>query len=129
MKRNASNYERDLLRRLWDLGFVAFRIAGSGSSSYPSADVIAVKSGKVYVFEVKTTRSNRVYINQSQLWELEKILSEGIDVFVAVRFIGSLREWRLLKLQDVLEHGKVSIELAKEKGMRIEELASQVKKS
>jgi len=121
MKRNASNYERNLLRKLWDCGFVAFRIAGSGSSSYPSADIIAIKNEKVYVFEVKTTRSEKIYINPSQMWELERIRESGVKIFIAVRFINKLREWRFIDFS-ILENNKISLEFAKERGIKLEDL-------
>jgi Holliday junction resolvase len=126
MKRSASNYERDLLRRLWDSGFVAFRIAGSGSSSFPSADIIAIKDKRAYVFEVKTTRGNKIYLNPTQLWELKRISESGAKVFIAVKFIGSNVGWRFFELNNVIENNKIDLERSQKEGKELQELLRNI---
>lgn len=49
-----TNYENELERRLWKEGWASFRVAGSGTVSHESADVVAQKDGKLIMFEVKS---------------------------------------------------------------------------
>ena len=119
-KRRASNYERELQKKLWEMGFVVFRIAGSGSSPLPAADLIAVRNGKPIVIEVKTTRNGKIYLDKGQLEELKIIQESGIPVYVAVKFIGTKTGWFLFKLDDVLENNKITLERAKKEGYKLE---------
>ena len=121
-KRKASSYERELQKKLWEMGFVVFRIAGSGSSSLPAADLIAVRDGKPIVIEVKTTRNGKIYIDSRQLEELKTIQESGIPVYVAVKFIGTKTGWFIFKLRDVLENNKITLDRAEKEGYKLETL-------
>jgi hypothetical protein len=56
------NYERELVRKAWEKGWVAIRFAGSGSgaSSYPKSDILILKDTGIFPIEVKTTRPNQL---------------------------------------------------------------------
>lgn len=51
--RKGANAERELIHAIWQAGFAVSRVAGSGSSSLPSPDIIALKGLKRLAFECK----------------------------------------------------------------------------
>ena len=95
-KKYASNYERELQKKLWENGFICIRVAGSGSSSYPAPDLIVIKNGKVSVIEVKSTRGSAIYLDYSQMDQLKKLEREVNGVFIAVKFIE--KGWYFIEL-------------------------------
>ncbi|AAR39268.1 NEQ424 [Nanoarchaeum equitans Kin4-M] len=70
MKKISSNVEREIQSLIWEKGFACLRIAGSGSSRYPAADLIA-KIKDLYIIEVKYTHKDYVYIKDEQLEQIE----------------------------------------------------------
>jgi len=74
-KRLSANVEREILKRIWEYGFAALRIAGSGSTSFPATDIIARLGEDIYIIEVKRTVGEKVYIKEDQIEQLE-ILKE-----------------------------------------------------
>ncbi len=73
IKRKGSNVEREILRKIWEFGFVALRVAGSGSSSFPACDLIAKIGKELFVIEVKYSSSEVVRIREEQLEELQEL--------------------------------------------------------
>ncbi|HID80459.1 MAG TPA: Holliday junction resolvase [Ignisphaera sp.] len=109
--------ERDLVKKLWKLGFAAIRGPASGAkvkhSVYP--DVVAIRSGLVLVFEVKYRRRlETIYIPHHQVAKiLEFARRAGGIPLIAVR-IGELKEWRVIpvdKLELVNNMFKISREV------------------
>lgn len=95
-KRKGINCERELVHKLWDLGFGAVRIAGSGCTQTPSADIVAGKSGKVYTIECKSSKSENFYLKKevvSQLLEFSKRF-DSIPL-IGIRFKN--QDWAFLK--------------------------------
>jgi Holliday junction resolvase len=69
-----SRRERELLEKLTKEGFIVHRIAGSGHGETAICDLIAVKEGKVYFVESKSSKN--VYYpskHSDQLQELVRI--------------------------------------------------------
>ncbi len=88
-KRKGSSYERELLSLLHDSGFSGVRVAGSGSSKFPSPDIVAGRSGSVFAIEVKATSSDFVYISNDQIGQLLGFASNfGCSPLIGVKFIG-----------------------------------------
>ena len=50
------NAERELIHLFWSSGWSAVRIAGSGSSHYPSPDLIASNIARKLAIEAKVTK-------------------------------------------------------------------------
>lgn len=126
MKRRGSNVERELQRKLWDKGIVCLRIAGSGSSSYPALDLLALYKGKVFGFEVKSTRLNTIYLKDIQIDELERIRDIGkIKIYIAVKFIG--RKWYFFDLEKVKDNKKIDLERAEKEGKTFIEIVDEIK--
>jgi len=64
--------ERELSIILWKNGFACIRGPASGSGGriifYP--DLVAMRNGKVYVFEIKTSQKNYAYVSKNKLLKL-----------------------------------------------------------
>jgi len=95
--------ERDLALRLWEMGFAVVRAPASGAKAkrllYP--DLVAIRSGKIYVFEVKTRiKEEPIYIEKEQVEKLvEFIKRSGGKGYIAVKIIGSTGGWKLVPLE------------------------------
>ncbi len=88
-KSRGCNYERKLVSFLYSLGFSAVRVAGSGSSHYPSPDVIASNNKRIVAIEVKSTQKDRVYIDKrtvSRLLEFSDMF--GAEPWFALHIVG-----------------------------------------
>ncbi len=71
----------------WDSGWAASRIAGSGSSSFFSPDVIAGKNGRVIVIEAKTTSDKKKYLTIEEVEQLKEFASVfGAEAWISVKF-------------------------------------------
>ena len=70
MKRKGLKFERDLIHALWNEGFAAVRVAGSGSSSYPSPDIVASNGKTIIAIEAKMRDRLPLYIPGEKIREL-----------------------------------------------------------
>jgi len=93
--------------KLWDKDFAVMRAPASGSKAkrllYP--DVVAIKNGVIFAFEVKTTRSRKrdIYIPRHQVDKLvEFARRSGGTPFIAVKIIGE-GEWFFIPISDLEE--------------------------
>lgn len=91
-----TKYERMLRDRLEDEGWYAERVAGSGSKRGDSADVIAMKDGRVLIFEVKSFKRENLPLNvRNDNYQLDTIQEKsGYETWYALYEKGS-REWRV----------------------------------
>ena len=126
-KSKGINAERELVHKLWAAGWSACRVAGSGSSHYPSPDVIAGKGYRSLAIECKKTKKTK-YLTKDEV----KNLVEFAEIFGAEPWIGvRFREgWFFLKPQDLRDTGKglaVSKDLAKQKGLGLDGFLGQTK--
>jgi Holliday junction resolvase len=125
-KNKGTNAERDLVHRFWSTGsWAAHRIAGSGSSKYPSPDIIASNNLRRLAIECKSSKKNSVYIPNGEISALQDFAHMfGAEPWVAVRF--SRQEWFFISLDDMnatAGNHSVSLQLARQKGLLFEELA------
>ncbi|MDD3244742.1 MAG: Holliday junction resolvase Hjc, partial [Candidatus ainarchaeum sp.] len=103
MKKNkakGSNAERELLFLLFDKGFAVSRVAGSGSSTLPTPDIIATKNRITVAIECKTKSGDYLNIKESQIQELqiwEKL--SGFKSFIAWRL--GKDSWYFLEIKDL----------------------------
>ncbi|MCK4669890.1 MAG: Holliday junction resolvase [Nanoarchaeota archaeon] len=118
------NAERSLIHLFFANEWCAIRVAGSGSSRYPSPDIIASNSERKLAIECKTSKSNTLYVSKDnilQLKEFSKLF--GAESWLAVRF--DRTSWRFMKLEDMEEKGKnfsIKAKDAEKKGLRLKEL-------
>jgi len=124
VKSKGINAERDLIHKFWSENIPAIRVAGSGSSKYPSPDIIAGNRSKRIAIEAKTTKENKKYLTKEEVGGL-KNFSElfGAEPWVAIKFKGI--EWLFLPITEIIETKKcflINTETAKRKGILFEEL-------
>ncbi|MEK6874574.1 MAG: Holliday junction resolvase Hjc [Nanoarchaeota archaeon] len=86
-KAKGTNAERELIHMFWKSGWVAARVAGSGSMSYPSPDIIAAKYPRIIVIEAKVTSQTRQYIYKEDIKGLQMFASVmNAEPWIAVKF-------------------------------------------
>jgi len=71
--------ERDLVKRLRDMGFKSVRVPVSAPSNEPLPDVFATRGNCVLAFEVKAPNAERAYFPKDQV----KKLFDFLDIFEA----------------------------------------------
>ena len=127
-KSKGINAERELIHAFWANKWSAVRVAGSGSSRYPSPDVLAGNGSRRIAIECKASGDMVKYLTAKEVSELQQFA----DIFGAEPWIG-LRfddmKWQFLSLEDLKSSGKsfsASIELAKKKGLKFEELIGNI---
>lgn len=128
-------HERDLVLKFWKKGFAVVRAPASGSkvkrTVYP--DVLAIRNGFVFVFEVKTTgRLRDVYLDSKQVAKVKEFSKRAGGLgFVAVKIVGT-GEWRFVpidKLQ-LTRGGRFKVcKLDVEKGLRLTDLVELTHKT
>lgn len=117
--------ERDLVHKFWATGeWAAHRIAGSGSSRYPSPDIIASNNIRRLAIECKASSDKSVYIPKNEIDELLRFGQMfGAEVWVAAKF--NREDWLFMTIEDMKETESsrcINITLAKEKGLLFEEI-------
>ncbi len=123
-KSKGINAERELIHLFWKHGWVAARVAGSGSMHYPSPDVIAGTVNRRLVIECKTSAEEKKYLTRKEISELElfgKIFNA--ESWVGIRF--NNQKWFFLSVADLEETKQshyVSLEIAQRRGLLFEEL-------
>ena len=104
-KTKGINAERELIHLFWQTkDWVACRIAGSGSSQYPSADVLATNKLRRLAIECKTSGDKSRYLTKEevkQLKEFSKLFNA--EPWIAVKF--DRHDWFFLSLDDLKEKG------------------------
>ena len=122
-KKRGSNAERELFDALWKNGFTVARVAGSGSTSMPSCDLLAAKASKKYAIECKITIDDKKYISKKQISELKTFANGfGLKSIIAVRFFR--KGWFFLSPGTMEQKGKsffISYERAKKVGKTFEQ--------
>jgi holliday junction resolvase Hjr len=123
-KAKGTKGERDLVKYFNDEGWSAIRVAGSGSSKYPSPDILAGNAIRRLAIECKVTKDNKKYFQNSEIDQLREFSQKfGAESWVGVRFAGE--EWYFLMLEDLRDTGNcwsVSVDLAKRRGLTKGEL-------
>ena len=123
-KSKGINAERDLIHKFWDKGWGAIRVAGSGSSRYPSPDILAGNNIRKLAIECKVTKEPNVYIKKEQITDLSDFSRIfGAEPWIAVRLQES--PWHFITIEDTKETDSnflVNMELIKNRGLLFEEL-------
>lgn len=123
-KAKGINAERELIHMFWNSEWSACRIAGSGSSKYPSPDIVAGNNTRKLAIESKVTKGSVKYLTKKEIAELQLFsVKFGAEPWIAVKFKGN--PWFFLSLEDLQESNKshsISLEKAKLKGLSFNEL-------
>lgn len=123
-KKKGSRIERELVHLFHELGWGACRIAGSGSTTLPSPDLIAGKRGQIFAIECKSGKNTR-YIKEEQLNELKNFSKRlGATPLIAIRF--NNEDWFFLKIKDLKRSGPnnyaIDLDTANKKGLRLKDI-------
>jgi len=121
------NAERELVHLFHSVyGWSAIRVAGSGSSKYPSPDVLAGNATRCIAIECKATRSDKKYLLKEDVEQLRLFgQSFGAEVWIGVRFLGA--PWYFLRPEEMSDTGRciaISKSYASIKGRSFEELVN-----
>ena len=123
-KSRGINAERELIHLFWANEWAACRIAGSGSTRYPSADVLASNSVRKIAIEAKLTKDKAKYFTSDEIEQLKEFSRLfGAEPWIGLRFLG--QKWKFLSLTDIQKtknHYVITQEWAAEKGKSFEEL-------
>jgi Holliday junction resolvase len=126
-KSRGTNAERDLIHKFWAVQWACFRAAGSGSSSYPTPDIITGNNLRKLAIEVKLTTSERQYFDRKEIEDLKMFgCMFGAEPWVAIKF--SKQEWIFMMLEDLEETPKsfvASKEVALRRGLTFSELVKK----
>jgi Holliday junction resolvase len=123
-KKKGINAERELIHLFWQNGWMPIRVAGSGCAPIPCPDVIASNGERNLAIECKSSKNSNLYVNKEDVEQLTEFCTRfGAEFWLGVRF--DRTEWLFLPLQHLEEKKTkflISIEKAKEKGLRFSEL-------
>jgi holliday junction resolvase Hjr len=123
-KSRGISFERELVHLLQKHHFAAIRVAGSGCTTTPSADILSGNGQKVLCFECKSSSLDAIYIPKQSLADfLQFSYQFGAQPFVAVRFLRE--QWRFLHHEDIPQttaNVVITKDLAIQKGFLLDEL-------
>ena len=123
-KVKGTNAERELIHLLWSKGWAAIRVAGSGSSSYPSPDILASNAARVLAIECKSSGELSRHLPKRQVQDLVTFAKMfGAEPWIGARF--NDMKWAFFSIDDLRESEKgfsVSVRMVKEKGLTFEQL-------
>ncbi len=119
--------ERELVHKFNKNGWMAVRIAGSGSMKYPSPDILAGNNLKKIAIECKTTKADNKYLTRKEVNELKQFANTfGVEPWIGVKFTHKdNKNWFFLTLEDLKETDKSFVfeyDKAKLLGLSFEEL-------
>ena len=115
--------ERDLIHKFWGEGWAAMRSAGSGSSQFPSPDILASNNVRKLAIEAKITTEARKYFPKDEIEGLQYFAEKfGAAPWIAVKFFRE--QWKFYMLEDLRETGRGFAITAseKERGLLFSEL-------
>lgn len=118
------NAERELIHLFWASGWSAVRVAGSGSSRYPSCDIIASNVVRKIAIEAKVTKDQKKYFTEEDIYQIQEFSAKfGAEPWIGVKFKGL--NWFFVSLEDLTKSGKnyvITVEAAKNKGLLFNQL-------
>lgn len=123
-KSRGTNAERDLIHKFWENGWAAMRAAGSGSSQYPSPDIIVSNNLRKIAIECKLTTEKRKYFTAQEVYELKEFSNIfGAEPWLAIKFFREPWYFFTLECVDQTKNNFVmTLEKAKTLGITFEEL-------
>jgi Holliday junction resolvase len=123
-KSKGSAAERELIHRFWGAGWAAIRVAGSGSTQFPSPDILAGSETKKMAIEVKATKDLKKYFPKQEINDLNYFAQKfGAEPWIVIKF--DRENYYFIKTSDLEETDAsytASIDLAKGKGLLFENI-------
>jgi Holliday junction resolvase len=123
-KSKGISYERELIHMFWKAGWAAVRVAGSGNTQYPSADIIAGTVERKLVIECKSAKNNSIYIPKQDIAAFQEFAKLfGAEPWIAVRF--NKTQWHFISMDNLQlteNCAVITTENIKYKGLLFEEV-------
>ena len=124
-KAKGSNAERELISMFWYYGWGAMRAAGSGSTRFPSPDILVSNRLRILAIECKFVNGDKKYFDREEIEQLETFADKfGAEAWVAIKF--SRKNWHFLRRKELLATDKgtyvASLDICREKGLDFESL-------
>lgn len=119
-----ANAERELIQMLWQKGFAAARMAGSGKNVLPMPDLIALGKNKKLIFECKAWDKSSLTIEtlkMNELFEWQK--RSNVELVIAWKV--PHKGWLFLlpkHLHKTPKSHSISLKDAFSKGIKLEAL-------
>ena len=130
-KAKGTRGERELVKFFNEHDWSCIRVAGSGSSRYPSPDILAGNALRRLAIECKVTKESKKYFDEAEIMQLQTFSQKfGAESWIGVRFPNE--PWYFIMPEDLEKTGSggvVSVELAKRRGLQINELMHKVETS
>lgn len=105
MKRKGSVAERELIHMLWENGWACIRSAGSGSTQFPSPDILAGNKIRKIAIESKVSTSPNKYFEKSEIKQLVNFCDYfGSEPWVAIKFKN--KNWFFFNIEDLKQTEK-----------------------
>lgn len=129
-KKKGTRAERELFDMLWENFGSCLRSAGSGSTPRPSPDLIASNGNKILAIECKSSKKNKIYIDDKKIQELKKFCKLfKAEPWIGIRFNNI--KWFFLEPNKLKKTKKnyhlISIDAAMKRGLKFEELIGKYK--
>ena len=123
-KAKGTKGERELVTFFNKSKWCCVRVAGSGSTKYPSPDILAGNGIRRLAIECKVTKDKKKYFTNTEIEQLSFFSTTfGAESWVSIKFPDE--PWYFLMLEDLQKSGNsfvVSVELAKIKGLLKEDI-------
>jgi len=105
MKRKGSRFERELIEELWENGFAAVRVAGSGASHFPCPDIVAGDGSTFFAFEVKMRKNLPLYLSSEEIKKLQEFSKAfGASGYIALKL--PREKWKFFRIEDLKKTSK-----------------------
>ena len=120
--------ENELIHKFWDSnGWVCIRVAGSGSTQYPSPDLLASRGDRKIVMEVKFVSGVKKYFSKQEIQDLNYFAKKfGAEPWVGIQFEN--KQWYFIVTSELeitkSENYSISLINMKRKGFRFDEMIS-----
>ena len=129
VKAKGINAERELIHLFWQTkAWGACRVAGSGSSKYPSPDILASNAVRKLAIEAKITKGKYKHFSYQEINQLKEFSQKfGAESWIAVKFKGN--DWFFLGLEELKQttsNFSISVEIAKRRGLTFDELIKNI---
>lgn len=127
MKKKGTRAERELFHILHNNGFMPCRIAGSGSTTLPSPDLIVGNGKKHFAIECKVLKQGTKYLGPERVLELIEFSDKfGADPWIAIKF--DYKGWFFIQPKNIIKTKNgfyaISLDLVKEKGLNLEKFSN-----
>jgi len=107
-----ARFERLLVHKFQENGWISFRAAGSGTIKYIIPDVIAIKGNKVLMVECKSTKKESISLKEPILNLKEILHISEFEIYLAVKF--NRQDPRFYKIQDLLKKENFTISISEQ---------------